>query len=226
MGPLILEHPHWESVTPTTQDAFHLLGKLELTRRFYLAGGTGLAIHFGHRFSADLDFFSADADSVGPDERSILRAALDDPTLAITYDKDSTFVVTWRDVGVSFFRMNLYPLVRPPLFVDNVPLASLDEIGAMKLAAIIDRGTRKDLVDLYYILQQVSLDALFQVAAIKYAKVRTFAVSATRALAYFEDADSLPMPRMMDKTPWAKMKKFLEAKAIEAGRKKLADLWE
>ncbi|MGC1378273.1 MAG: nucleotidyl transferase AbiEii/AbiGii toxin family protein, partial [Anaerolineales bacterium] len=190
MEPLILAHPHWETLTPATQDVFHLLGKLELTPRFYLAGGTGLALHLGHRFSVDLDFFSADAHAVGPDERASLRAALDDPTLAITYDKDSTFVVTWHDVGVSFFRLNLYPLVTPPLFVDNVNLASMEEIGAMKLAAIIDRGTRKDLVDLYYILQQVSLDALFQIAAVKYAKVRTFAVSATRALAYFEDADS------------------------------------
>lgn len=221
-----LTRPHWEALTPATRDAFQLLDRLEFIKRFYLAGGTGLALHFGHRFSIDLDFFSSDADSVGPDERSILRSVLDDPTLAITYDKDSTFVATWHGVGISFFRLNLYPLVKPTLLLENVPLASVEEIGAMKLAAIIDRGTRKDMIDLYFILQQVSLDSLFQVAATKYAKVRTFAISATRALAYFEDAESLPMPRMIDKTPWSKMKKFLEAKAIEAGRKRLEDLWE
>jgi len=221
-----LTRPHWEALTPATQDAFRLLGRLELTKNFYLAGGSGLALYFGHRFSVDLDFFSDDVNAVGPDERSILRALLDDPTLDITYDKDSTFVVTWRGVGISFFRLNLYPLVKPPLLADNVPLASVEEIGAMKLAAIIDRGTRKDMVDLYFILKQVSLDSLFQVAAVKYAKVRSFPVSATRALSYFNDAESLPMPQMIDKTPWSKMKKFLEAKAVEAGRKQLADLWE
>ncbi len=109
---------------------------------------------------------------------------------------------------------------------DNVPLASVEEIGAMKLAAIIDRGTRKDMVDLYFILRQVPLDSLFQVAAVKYAKVRSFPVSATRALSYFNDAESLPMPQMIDKTPWSKMKKFLETKALEAGRKQLANLWK
>ena len=31
---------------------------------------------------------------------------------------------------------------------------------------------------------------------------------------------------MLDKTPWSKMKKFLETKAVEAGRKRLEDLWE
>jgi len=221
-----LTHPHWEALTPATQNAFHLLGKLEFIKRFYLAGGTGLALHLGHRFSVDLDFFSAEADSVGPDERSTLRSLLDDPTLDITYDKDSTFVVAWRGVGISFFRLNLYPLVRPTLLLENVLLASIEEIGAMKLAAMIDRGTRKDMVDLYFILQHVSLDSLFQVAAIKYSKVRTFAVSATRAMSYFEDAESLPMPQMIDKTPWSKMKKFLETKAMEAGRTRLEDLWE
>jgi len=49
---------------------------------------------------------------------------------------------------------------------------------------------------------------------------------ATRALSYFDDAESLPMPQMIAKTSWSKMKKFLETKAIEAGRKRLADLWE
>jgi hypothetical protein len=226
MESLILQRPHWESLTPATRDAFRLLSQSDVARRFYLAGGTGLALHFGHRFSVDLDFFSDDASAAGPDERSALRSLLDDPTLEITHDKDSTFVVTWRGVGVSFFRLNLYPLSRPTFLLENISLASVEEIGAMKLAAVIDRGTRKDMVDLYYILQQVSLDSLFQVAAVKYAKVRTFPVSAVRGLAYFEDAESLPMPRMIDKTPWAKMKRFLEAKALEAGRKRLQDLWD
>lgn len=218
--------PHWEALTPATQDAFRLLGKLEFIQRFYLAGGTGLALHLGHRFSVDLDFFSAEPNAVGPDERSALRALLDNPNLEITYDKDATFVATWYDVGISFFRLNTYPLVKPTLLLEKIHLASIDEIGAMKLAAIIDRGARKDYVDLYYILQQVSLDALFQVASVKYAKVRSFPMSATRALGYFTDAEAMPMPQMLDKTPWSKMKKFLETKAIEAGRKHLADMWE
>jgi hypothetical protein len=44
-------------------------------------------------------------------------------------------------------------------------------------------------------------------------------------MAYFNEAKALPMPRMLDKTPWARMKKLLNEKAIEAGRKRLEDLW-
>lgn len=226
MGSLVLEHPHWNALTPATQDAFHLLEKSDVVKRFYLAGGTGLALHFGHRFSVDLDFFTDDESAVGFDDRSIFRSILDDPALEIIHDKDATFVVNWRGVGISFFRLNSYPLVQPVFSLKKVRLASVEEIGAMKLAAIVNRGTRKDMVDLYFILQKVSLDALFQVAAVKYAKVRSFPVNAVRALSYFDDAESLPMPQMIDKTPWSKMKKFLERKAVEAGRKRLADLWE
>jgi hypothetical protein len=61
---------------------------------------------------------------------------------------------------------------------------------------------------------------------VKCSRVRTFAISATRALAYFEDAEALPMPTMIDHTPWPLMKRFLENQAMEAGRKHLEDFWE
>ncbi len=226
MDQVTLPNPHWEALTPETRQAFDKAAGLKFIQRYYLAGGTGLALHLGHRFSVDLDFFSPYPDSAGPDERALLREAFDDPTLSITHDSDATFVVTWREVGVSFFRLSLYPLVQTTWLVEGVPLANLEEIGAMKLAAIIDRGTRKDLVDLYYILQRVPLERLFEVAAVKYARVRTFVISAVRALAYFEDAEALPMPRMIDRTPWPTMKRFLERQALGAGRKRLGDLWD
>lgn len=221
-----MNHPHWEALTPATLLAFHQVAHLTFITDFYLAGGTGLALHLGHRFSVDLDLFSPSEAAVGPDQRDAMRILLKDPSLAITYDKDGTFVANWQDVGVSFFRLPLYPLVQQPVMLEGVPLATIPEIGAMKLAAIIDRGARKDLVDLYYLLQEVSLETIFEVAAVKYARVRSFPVSAIRSLAYFVDAEALPMPRMLDRTSWSRMKKFLERQAMEAGRKNLANLWE
>ncbi len=182
--------PHWQALTPETRQAFQISAALPFIQRYYLAGGTGLALHLGHRYSVDLDFFASAPDAVGADERAVLRVAFDDHTLAITYDKDMTFVANWRGVGVSFFRLTLYPLTQEPLLLEGVPVASIDEIGAMKLAAIMSRGTRKDYIDLYFILQQTPLERLFEVAAVKYARVRTFAVSAVRALTYFTDAET------------------------------------
>jgi hypothetical protein len=217
--------PHWEALTPRTREAFYLAASLPCIQRYYLAGGTGLALHLGHRFSVDLDFFSSDSDAVGPDQRAMIQTAFNDPSLVITHDKDMTFVATWQDVGISFFRLALYPLVQEPMLLDGVPVATVEEIGAMKLAAIIARGTRKDYVDLYFILQRIPLERLFQVAAVRYAVVRSFAVSSLRALAYFIDAETTPMPRMIDRTSWTTIKRYLERQAIEAGRKNLEDLW-
>ena len=152
-----LEHPHWDALTPATRQAFQKAKQFPAIGQFYLAGGTGLALHLGHRFSVDLDYFSEEAGSVGADQRAYLREIFDDPSLAITYDQDATFAITWQEVGVSFFRLPLYPLVQAPVSLEGVHLATIAEIGAMKLAAMIDRGARKDLVDMYFILQNVSL---------------------------------------------------------------------
>ena len=135
-------------------------------------------------------------------------------------------MASWRSVGLIFFCLHQYPLIQPTLLLDGIHIASIEEIGAMKLAAMIDRGTRKDMVVLYYILQHVPLERLFESAAVKYARARTFAVSAIRAMAYFEDAEAMPMPRMLERTTWAKMKRFLEQQAMLAGRRNLEDLWE
>lgn len=217
--------PQWQALTPETRQALEISAALPFIRRYYLAGGTGLALHLGHRFSIDLDFFASDADAVGPDERSALRMAFDDPTLTISFDKDMTFVANWRGVGVSFFQLALYPLAQEPLPLEGVPVAAIEEIGAMKLAAIMARGSRKDYVDLYFILQQTPLERLFEVAAVKYARVRTFAVSAVRALTYFADAEATPMPEMIQRASWPAVKRFLEQQAMAAGRKHLEDLW-
>lgn len=217
--------PQWRALTPEARQAFQISAALPFIQRYYLAGGTGLALHLGHRVSIDLDFFTSVPDAVGPDERAALRVAFDDPSLAISFDKDMTFVANWRGVGVSFFRLALYPLVQEPLLLEGVPVATVEEIGAMKLAAIMARGTRKDYIDLYFILQQTPLERLFEVAAVKYGRVRTFAVSAVRALTYFADAETTPMPQMIQRASWPAVKRFLEQQSLAAGRKRLEDLW-
>lgn len=41
----------------------------------------------------------------------------------------------------------------------------------------------------------------------------------------YDKAEVLPMPLMIDHTPWPTMKRFLEHQALAAGRKRLEDLW-
>ena len=55
--------------------------------------------------------------------------------------------------------------------------------------------------------------------------MRTFAVSAVRALTYFDDAEATPMPQMIERVAWTTVRRFLERQALEAGRKRLDELW-
>ena len=54
----ILIDPHWEAITPAMREVLRFIGQRDSARRFYLAGGTALALRLGHRRSVDLDFFS------------------------------------------------------------------------------------------------------------------------------------------------------------------------
>lgn len=195
-------------------------------REFYLAGGTGLALHLGHRFSVDLDFFSESENAVDGHARAAIKKKFRDATLQLTHDKDATFVAMWRGVGISFFELSSNPLIEKTIRIDKVRLAGIAEIGAMKLAAVIGRGTRKDLVDLYFVLQYVSIEHLFRIAAKKYPQRPAFSLMALRGMAYFDDAEKLPMPQMLDPTSWRVMKKFLEQQALDAGYKKLEKYWD
>src|SRR5208337_5201087 len=60
---------HHEVITASVEGTLRALRDASLLDRFYLAGGTGLALQFGHRLSRDLDFFAADLF----DEESLLQ---------------------------------------------------------------------------------------------------------------------------------------------------------
>lgn len=49
---------HLEALNKETLAAFKSVSSVPIVRQSYLAGGTALALHFGHRISEDLDFFT------------------------------------------------------------------------------------------------------------------------------------------------------------------------
>ena len=57
---------------------------------------------------------------------------------------------------VSFMTYD-YPLIEDPITYKNLDVASLIDIGCMKMSAIMHRGAKKDFIDLYFILQELVL---------------------------------------------------------------------
>ena len=91
---------------------------------------------------------------------------------------------------------------------NDIRLASLQDIAAMKIAAITQRGSKKDFIDLYFLLQRYSLKEIFNFYETKITDSNTWL--ALRSLAYFDDAEQQPMPKMFEDISWETMKKAIQ----------------
>jgi hypothetical protein len=179
-------------------------------RTFYLAGGTALALHLGHRRSRDFDFFRAQ-DFLPQELLSTLR---DGNGLDVLQEAPGTLTVRLRGVPTSFFRYD-YPLLRPLVETPwGLPLADPDDIAPMKLSALAGRGSRKDFVDLYAYAHRVApLTQVFQRFREKYRGVTIDPYHLLRSLTYFADAEAEPMPEVLDEVAWETVKAFFRAEA-------------
>ncbi len=101
-----------------------------------------------------------------------------------------------------------YPWIRPFGNAERLRLASLEDIGAMKLAAVTGRGTKKDFIDIYFLLQRFSLANLISFYNQKFADGSTFMV--LKSLTYFEDADLDEKPIMLKIIEWESVKENIK----------------
>ena len=97
-----------------------------------------------------------------------------------------------------------YDWIGSPVQEDVIRLAGVKDIAAMKVAAIIGRGTKKDFIDMNRLLQIYSLKEILDMYMQKYPDGSLFI--AMKSLSYFEDAESDPMPFMFDEIDWGVVK--------------------
>jgi len=103
-------------------------------------------------------------------------------------------------------------------WLTSTRLASVEDIGLMKLDALLARASRKDFHDLYAICQEVPLKKLMEAASRKYPHTRDFEAMVARRLAYFERADEEePLP-LIQPASWERVKDFFELQAFLFGR--------
>ena len=169
-----------------------------------LAGGTGLALRIGHRQSDDFDFFRL----TGMDTGGLYEALSILGPAETLQRNESTLTVLLQGVKMSFFQVRDPFLFAPTryLFFD---IADARDIALMKLAAITNRGSRKDFIDLFCILQHgPALQDHLDLMADKYGAGRTNLYQVLMSLTYFEDAEEEPMPKMLEPFDWEQCKTF------------------
>jgi hypothetical protein len=204
-----------EILTYSQQTLLGLLSRIAEIRTFYLAGGTALALHLGHRRSRDFDFFRV-KEFTPQDLLSVLRETGE---LEVLLEAAGTLTVALRGVPTSFFRYD-YPLLRPlhesPW---SLPLADPEDIAAMKLAALAGRGSRKDFVDLYFHARRIApLEHTFERFREKYRGVSVDPYHLLRSLTFFDDAEAEAMPDLLVQVTWDEIKAFFRAEAARLFR--------
>ena len=193
---------HYETIIPETHSLLEKLSTLPVLEDARLVEGTALALQLGHRTSVDLDFFGRiNADS--EDLRDILREVGRVEVASVSKNIN----IFWIN-GVKVDMVNYpYPWLDLPIVEDGVRLASLNDIAAMKISAIVNRGTKKDFIDLYTLLQHFALDEILDMYSRKYSDGSLFIVM--KSLTYFDDAETDPMPNVLNDTTWETVKDFL-----------------
>lgn len=168
---------------------------------FYLAGGTGLSLLLGHRESIDLDFFRRE--SFDTDE------LLKKPSGFTVLDKKKdTLTGTIENVNISFFGFD-YPLLSDSLEYKGIKVASMLDIALMKLSAVMQRNTRKDFIDLYFIIKDhLPLLGLIKQFGNKFSQNQEVSIPILKSLTYFVETETEPMPQMYIDTNWEDIKTF------------------
>jgi len=199
---------HPEILSNKQRELLEQTGSIINQRGFYLAGGTAVALYFGHRKSIDFDwFFPGKMDEPEKIQQFFKKENID---FQITNMAPGTLHGTIEDVRFSFLEYK-YPLLNERIEWKNkgIMLASLSDLACMKLSAIAQRGSRKDFVDIYVLLEtQFSLDKMFKLYKQKYQKNNIAPV--LYSLSYFDDAEEEPMPEMIQDFTWEQVKKEIK----------------
>lgn len=195
---------HDEILNRIQKKVLQRLGPLMKENGFYLGGGTAIALYLGHRRSKDFDWFSP---SLFKDPLKLAQMfKAEGIALTVTQIARGTLEGSISGVRVSFFEYH-YPLLMPTTRWPeiNTTLASLPDLACMKLSAIVQRGSKKDFIDIFALEENgFSLKKMLSFYQKKFGIHDIGHI--LYALSYFDDADKERMPNMFWRNDWKTIK--------------------
>lgn len=187
------------TVHPATLALLKKIMQSPALQQFNLVGGTALALQIGHRISIDLDLFTEE----DYDDVLVLQSLAPFGELDVLVNNPPFLQLKLDNIKVDFLKFP-YPLIQDFTEMDQVRLVTVENIAMMKLLAIARRGSKKDFVDLFFILKQYSLGELVQLFEKKLPHIDMFHI--LKSLTYFEDAELDADPKMILKASWSEIK--------------------
>lgn len=189
---------HKETVEKGTMDLIDRLMKDSKFSSFILVGGTALALKIGHRKSIDIDLFT----TTDFNSSEISNHLTDNYNVTRIQAINNGVFCLVDGVKVDLLA-HKYSLVKDVEIIDRIRIISLMDIGAMKLNAIYNNGTRlKDFVDVYTLLESFPLKDLLAASELKYPQNNIAMVK--NAILHHEDIDfSVPIDFIGQDIKWS-----------------------
>src|SRR3989344_3563172 len=193
-----------KAIHPDTLLGIRQLNQVSFINSTYLAGGTALALQIGHRVSVDLDFFTP----IDFDEKEV---APQFQKLPIFKDLSLTYKTVFGRLSETKFSLFYYKYDVLGAFekFEGINVLSKKDIAVMKLHAIEDRGTKRDFIDLFFLLREFSLDQVLDFYDQKYKCLESHLFPLIKSLNYFADAEHDEWePQMLVAFDWEEIKKL------------------
>jgi len=190
---------HLSTVDDKTINLLRKLQSLPELQHTRLVGGTALALQIGHRKSIDLDLFGL-LQTEPLELTGIVRKI---GSLIVLKDSHRIHSYVLEGVKVDIIQYE-YPWLNDLFVVDDIRMAGLEDIAAMKVMAVVGRGTKKDFIDIAFLLRYFSLSEMLEYYSRKYPEASLF--MAVKSLAYFEDAEKEVSPFMLKPVSWENIK--------------------
>jgi hypothetical protein len=197
-----------QTVVPELLELLKKIMKISQYDNFILVGGTSLALQIGHRNSIDIDLFG----DCEIDEELFTKNLSQFGTFEVFKKSKNILITSINGVKTDFVNYQ-YPLLFDYLVVDGIRLASKQDIAAMKLNAIAGRGSKKDFIDLYFLLNEFSLNEMIDFYLQKYFDGSKFMV--VKSLIYFEDANLDQTPPIYSNFNWEDCKQKIVEEVLK-----------
>lgn len=147
-----------KGLAPHTLQIFEAVSQLDCIKPYLLVGGTALSLQIGTRQSEDLDFMKWRTSKIEKMEVAWYQIEKELATIGEIQHKDILDIdhVEYLVSGVkfSFYACPKYsPVSEPVSYLNNLKLADVKSIGAMKMEVLLRRSNFRDYYDIYSILK-------------------------------------------------------------------------
>ena len=188
-----------QAVKPELLELLEKLMLVDEFTNFNLVGGTALALYEGHRLSVDIDMFGKS--DIDPDKFTDILKEKGETIILSQSPKILIFSI--NGIKVDFVDYN-FELLEPLTIIEGIRLVSKKDIVAMKLNAIAGRGSKKDFIDVFQLLNEFTLTEMLTFYSQKYPNGSEFMV--LKSMLYFDDAENEPDPLMIIPISWEEVK--------------------